>query len=279
MKSAILVRMSAIGDVIIALRAVRILKESGVEPLLITSPGMLPILRFSPFIKWAATHEKGEELKWFHKEEHGFVETLASEVGSQFSGFAQTHFVDLQVTSRSRRAYKALKQQFPSSRLPKKKVSKRSFFRFWIIFVSFLKGLFFKQSQNKRKAEIQSIHRLQEETLRKTFPEIKQTQFTTWCEIPSGDLPDVPHIELALCPGASGPLKRWPKEHFRKFKESYLKQNSQAMVGVIGGPDDTFAGDYIAYPKQENVSTYCGKLNIFSSILVLAKSKLKLLVV
>lgn len=250
------VRMSAIGDVVMTTRTIAALRERGVEPVLVTSPGCADVARCMTPLRYFVTVE-GTHIEAFEKDP-GCLQGRPLPLTSLFFPDGNTpslSVLDLQKTSRSRRARKALgtalklanrAQSKPSRPLgPTTCVAKNTLFRVGLVVWAWLRSWVIGQrplssstwKKSPREGHV-GIHATQAKAVEKHLAKLR-------CLAPLAETQTLPmgshmpsrlfHAEplaqgqplqangqsltpgryICFVPGASGFVKQWPKEHFR----------------------------------------------------------------
>jgi heptosyltransferase II len=300
-------RMSAIGDVVITARALHKLKSAGCEPILVTAPALADVPRCFPSLRFFILVE-GKEIKFFEKSEEF---PLGRELPwDEWPSFSSWHLLDLQRTKRSQRAHSQLKHLMQSRKKGEHfashtKVSKQTIRRMWLIFLARLCAFFFGQTQRSkgplyylhRKSILKTIHVLQGEAVEKVLKKAVRKQLHTPSH-PSGTISshqseflrfpealasqqNLPsplchfalHETVLLVPGASGFVKQWPKESFRKLAQQLQWQGVKHVV-ILGGPLEKHTGRYVAHGLPESfLFDATGQLSLAQSFFLISKAR------
>ena len=142
-------RLSSLGDILIATRAVKLLQLNGYYPVFVTSKTgkELPVSLFQSqaFICLGKDKESQFYFNQTLVTENEFIKNI-----NQISVEKKPLFLDLQKTSRSKNAKKQVQKLFFIEN--SYSVSKRTFYRFFLILMAFF---CFSQKRKKKKFEIQ----------------------------------------------------------------------------------------------------------------------------
>ncbi len=228
--SAVLVRMSAIGDVLLAFRAAHTLAAHGAEVTLVTSPQTAELGAFGPFaqvISWCP-----QEGARTYRVKDGALVPGKAEVRSWGTGVLPV--LDLQCTQRSRRALSELHPRFfPSGRVFA--VPKQSAYRRLLVLRS---RLSWHQRPRPHTAPKHSVAQLQRDLVVRVLrslgvvPDPEPLGQIRLCE------PQGPTRTLALFPGASSPLKAAPP---KLLAEVARKVSRHGQILLCGGPGERSA--------------------------------------
>jgi lipopolysaccharide heptosyltransferase II len=77
---------------------------------------------------------------------------------------------------------------------------------------------------------------------------------------------------LAVAPSAAWALKRWPADHFRELLARLLAEKPGLAVVVLGGPADVFCGDLVRGLPNDRVVNAQGRLSLEESFAAIALS-------
>ncbi|MCA2962056.1 MAG: glycosyltransferase family 9 protein [Silvanigrellales bacterium] len=301
------VRMSAIGDVVMTTRAIANLRAQGLEPVLVTSPGLADVARCMVPLRYFVTID-GPRLEVFEKLVHSprghaiSLRTLLQPEGVRLPLSA----LDLQRTSRSRRARSTLKKaclQTGSSFTVTTLVAKNTLLRAWLVLWAFVRSLFLKQQhrplslpKNVPNFMRANVHSAQEKAVQSHLSKLKwqpSARLTPTLPLPQDTRlfhaePLAEGTPLTACgsplvgkryvcfvPGASGPVKQWPKENFRALANLLLKETSPGgidCVVVLGGGNERALGHYLASApenRSRDVRDATGTLSLWETFRIL----------
>ncbi len=287
------IRMSAIGDVVMTARALSALNANGLEPVLVTSPGLADIARcLTPATAFLTI--EGDTVRAYRKEESapgGREVDLAELLAGRLDA---SSVLDLHVTSRSRRARGALVQALTAAgaRAPSSftKVSKRTVFRVLLVFWAWLRAIFLRQKTLPRERDfrpVHDVHDLQAAAVERHLGRLGRAPsalpspllsplLATGHLFSGGPLlaagkPLVAGAYVCLVPGASGFVKQWPKENFRALMASLFARGIDTIV-VVGGKADRHLGTYLTLSPEftgRDVRDVTGTLDLASTFRLL----------
>ncbi|APJ02821.1 glycosyltransferase family 9 protein [Silvanigrella aquatica] len=266
-------RLSAIGDVIIASHTIAKLVKNEYFPVLITSPltkdVALKIVGLNLFICYQKNTTPEFYIHGIKTDEKTFLNTLNNTVTKQ-----KNIFIDLQKTARSKRSFKFLTKNLKIKFEKNYCVSKRSLYRFFLVFLSWLT---FKQIKINKKNNVFRIHDIQENIIRKItkkdnkiFLSLNTNETQTLHKENSYYFENQKYI--CLFPGASGFIKSWPKEKFREIIKNIL-QETQLNIVICGSSNEKFIGEYLDFPANKRVLNLIDKTSLNETINVIANSK------
>lgn len=258
-----LLRMSAIGDVIIAARNVVLLRQNGYFPVFVTTLSMRDVPLHTVGLDAVVCIENDLSLHFWYEKKKVTENVFAEQLRSLKIDLTPV-VLDLQKTSRSQKAFKALRaSSFGSGLRQREYVSKRTWARFSLVLKSF-----FSFRQKKQPAFIMSsvttIHKLQENLLRRLFAQDQKTDPNFTLTKPflerSGESasflqerglkPGTKYV--CVFPGSSGFIKSWPKENFRALIGLILNTTSFSIL-ILGSKQEEYLGEYLNYPKHERL--------------------------
>ncbi len=279
------IRLSAIGDTLIVTRAMHRLESLGFEPILITSPECSDIAKLNIFSKYVCIFnpKKNTDFKnqlefWQRDSQNAFVQLPTENFNLKLNSI---DVLDMQCTSRSRKCIEELASTFSNSKISTFKVEKRSFFRFFLLFKAYFLTLFTGQLKGKQFQfiNITRIHDLQKETIDayiKSSNKIIHLESTE--KFSQILLKSTPQIEMgskiskpfvALFPGASGPLKAWPKEQFRELINLILI-NTNFDVVICGGKGEISVAEYLHFPNNNRIINTTAKTTLKETLFTIA---------
>ena len=266
-------RLSAIGDVIMTSRALQLLFANGYFPILVTSESTKEIAQFVPQLTSVITIEKNQPPKYFNKS----LQTLESNVFAQHLASVKAEkapiFLDLQKTSRSKRARKILSKSYYFEKTYT--VPKRTLWRIFLIFLSYL---FFSQRKKSKKLDVQKIENIKnihEDIIIKIVKQDGKLFNSTYSH---EFLPLVQTVKLNtppyLCifPGASSFIKMWPKENYQSLIKLILEKTNLNIV-LLGGQEEVWLGEFFDFPKNTRVQNAICQTNLTETLNYIAHSK------
>ena len=283
-----LIRMSAVGDVLIAISLLRDLHSEGLRVVFVTQPQFLALLQMFPFIQEVGTInlERGTQNPWeYWKRDAQGQWKVASFRKEELS---QEYVVDLQSTSRSRRALAILKGIIHPVKVTK--VPKRSLQRIWEV----SKGSLWPKYKAKLVTPLcvnqNSVYTLQRQSFFHQVPSWRSQLFLRrepldWGSVTEMELPPR-YISVFL--GASGKLKIFPHEFWVRLIEVLEeKQNVPApstpvdikpkAIVLLGGKDSGELADRISQSlakadRSLPLFNATGKLSLSESMKALGNS-------
>jgi heptosyltransferase-2 len=90
----------------------------------------------------------------------------------------------------------------------------------------------------------------------------------------TANIPGLPNKPfLCLAPGAHWATKRWPAESYRELADLIIKQSKQSIV-LVGGEADAGACRKVAAASEGRIANLCGRLDLGQLAAVLARSVL-----
>lgn len=269
---AFVVRMSAIGDVIIASHAIAKLQKNGYFTILVSSAFAkdmhTKIKGLDAFICYENKKISSFFIQGKDYSADGFKNYLKN-----ISTLKNPIIFDFQITGRSKKAIRHLKKEFcyPFQTFD---VIKRTFYRYFLVFLSFFS---FSQNRKKFSSHIISVRDLQNALINKIIKndcnvildlEKKEEQTLTY-QLPKISLPN---DYICLFPGASNFIKMWPKEHFKELVHKIL-ENTNCSVVICGAKPEIFISDYIDYPKNQRVLNLTDKTSLDETLNIIAQAK------
>lgn len=258
------IRMSAIGDVILAARSVVLLAHQGYYPVLVTSAEMEGLARkiegLPAFICLDVPSSKNP-AQFFLNQNKATLEQFTKHIQSLF---VQKNAVvlDLQKTARSKRALSFIQQETNPKIERVFSVRKRTLYRFFLVSLS---RFSFSQKKNVPLdvSKIIKIQRLQEDLIKKMMK--RDGKDFSFLEKEKSFLKkkDVIVAQKYVClfPGASGFIKMWPKEHFRTLIYLILEQ-TDFHIKVCGSDKEKYLGEYLCFPQSSRLHNLVGTTDL-----------------
>lgn len=271
------VRMSAIGDCVIASRAVADLLWSGCRAVFVTSEALADVAASIRGIEFFVTLSDSGVLKCYRRKDVGgkrenFEETSLTAAFDKRPAF---DVLDLHRTRRSARAIRSLRSSLQCRPQTKLNVAKRTLFRFFILFCS---RLWFRQKTRDRKFDLQSVERISDlqRVVVSRYLSIRGLALQKQVEPALVPLPlnvDAPGPQqyIVVAPGASANLKAWPKEFHRKFIQSTLEQTQFAIV-LIGGANETYVAEFLSFDDCSRVLNRVGQATLAETFALIANA-------
>jgi len=235
-------RLSAIGDIVIASRSVKYFVANNYIPVfvsMVSFKSILPkILNLRYFICFDENYNPYYYIDNLCVDKDKFLQVLES-----YTNIEQTTvFCDLQNRKRSHRARRILRKQlFNNQHVTTYKVRNHTLDRFFLIMCSF-----FSFNQKERNLLRKPIFRVHDRNLalintifRNDNLQLYNTHSKAQFLSSSSCQPDIKYV--CLFPGASGKLKEWPLQHFKKLVNLILK-NTDYDVYICGGQEDESLG-------------------------------------
>lgn len=278
------VRLSAIGDTLIAGRVLSQLRGAGLEPVLVTSDTNVDIVESFSSLIYSVFVSAGKNIVLMKRQTQTKLlpEPWENLLKTMHLNGLNFPILDLQNTMRSRRAIRSLQIKLPPPKNQVFKVPKFGFFRLGLILKSYAH---FSQEPRKSKlhmSQIKSIHSIQkdwvEKILIKYFPHpIKNTQD------PLIDFKAAPlkKLELdffankkyvAVFPGTSGPLKTWPPENFRECL-SYILEKTSLEIVVCGGLSESEIGNTFLELNPQRVFNMAGVASLSQTFSLISNAQ------
>jgi ADP-heptose:LPS heptosyltransferase len=268
------IRLSAIGDVIIASHAILKLIQNNYYPILVTSSLTKEIAERILNLNDYICLENKKNLTYFINKK----ETNKAEFEKHLKKI-NTHknniLLDLQKTLRSKKALKLINKKLNLKIEQKYSVSKRTFYRTFLIMIRYL---YFKQKKIKTKITIKRIHDLQEETIVRIIKDDKKIYFKTENKsiltlIKKDSLLSKKINYICFFPGASGFIKTWPKEKFRELADILLQKTNLNIVICGLSENEEFIGNYISYLKQDRIINLVNKTSLSQTLDIISQAK------
>jgi ADP-heptose:LPS heptosyltransferase len=301
-KAVLCVRMSAIGDLVMLGRSLSEIKRAGVEPLLLTHPGLIDLAKRFTAVTRIVTFD-GNTVQCFARANHsstGDGETqewsLSTEakVTGEENALIKTWLcslaaiIDFQVTHRSRRALSALRALgLPSCPLIRAK--KDRLHRLRLLLSARFRGQNISGSKltiNKATElatelgtesphrVFQSYNRATRELLGRICADKNELQLSKdWnlLEVNKGIEGIAGHRpDCVLFTGASLPLKRWPHENAMEFIETLLAAGKK--VTLAGGKAEQQAAAQLA-AACPGTADLTGALSLGETIDLIAQAR------
>lgn len=252
----IVIRLTAFGDILIAVHLLKKLKLIGLEPIFCVHETYSEIPKAVNFLNYFATFSNPKQMSFYQKKD---------DVWSKFelANLAKDHkwpILDLQVNGRSRRAVKYLRKTCSSCENVIK-VKKRSFHRI----ISVCKTFFcFKQTVKKNPVVFTPrITELQENTLIKfnltSYDNYRQDdKFIIWnLQVEEKFISN--HISkknenIALFLAASHKLKAWPIKNFIELCYLIISKTNAKII-IFGGTNEIEVGAIIEDHLKKQLNT------------------------
>ncbi|MBM3382204.1 MAG: hypothetical protein FJY29_07170 [Betaproteobacteria bacterium] len=280
---ALLVRISAIGDTLIAARAQAQLQTRGYSPVLVTHKNNASLLNCMPLLQGAWLVSDGVPTFLWRKStgegledvgESEFISALKNQLQKSDSKLNKNNLrlplLDVQNTARSRRAIQDLEARLTRAGLniEKRKVAKLSFWRLLLVFLSFLT----RRQQAERSVpqwlqrRLKPVHRLQQELL-EGLPRLETASLNPapMPLIAPHSPAQVPAGHVVFLVGASLRLKSWPKENYRTLQKLILEQTHLSVV-LCGGAEDRAVGEYLSFPPHGRIINNIGKTTLAETL-------------
>ncbi|MFC1589027.1 glycosyltransferase family 9 protein [Pseudomonadota bacterium] len=77
---------------------------------------------------------------------------------------------------------------------------------------------------------------------------------------------------IVIGPGSKMPAKQWPQEYFELLGKKLLHEYPQLQLIILGGKEDSSVGEYLSDAWGRRSYNLAGKLSIYGSATLLAKS-------
>lgn len=285
LRPVFLVRMSAIGDTILAARVHQDVRKKGHSPFLITHANNASLLNCMPQLEGACLQSENglhfflrdESTKKISEVDKDFFLKKIRDGVSQYSETEKIILADLQATRRSRRALKLIKAVLAEEKIRTQslRVKKLTFWRLVFVILSF----FYRKQWSRRSVpnwlqrKLKSVHRLQREVVNK-IPEA--TSLSSHHQEPN--VLAAPYEELQkrrtqsgeskhvfILIGASYRLKTWPREHWRKLIEIILTRTELKIV-LCGGPGERAVAEYLEFLDNKRIENLVGKTTLSETL-------------
>lgn len=252
---AIVIRLTAIGDTIIASRAVKTLLDHHCQVVFVTHQSQADVAKSIPKLKYFCLIDEKNTLTLYSRSAQN------NWVIADWAVLSENKFqiIDLQNTSRSRRAAKAL-QNTLHQKLKVSRVKKRTIFRLFLIFYSLL--FWFQAKKKKTSKTIVRVHDLQLHVV-KDFLRRAHITFRaageSYLDAGQSGTAKKPFVLIFL--GASYRLKVWPKEYVRKFIQRVLK-TTQYDVVLCGGNAELKTAEFLEFDDGNRIKNLVGKTRL-----------------
>jgi ADP-heptose:LPS heptosyltransferase len=281
-KTVFVVRLSAIGDALIAARSLLRLAAEGFDPVFCTSRACADVALTIPNLHRAIIVEKDRSLSFVAIRENAGQREFCSE--SYETLFPATEslwpqaLLDLQGTRRSARFIKELRQKISPQVLHIFKVEKHALAR--ILMVVRARFSFKQQTHNTndglftpeiglRRVALHNQKVVEKFLMSQGRPTPQPGIPLARIQTPRIDLTPYSAEYVVFCPGASLPLKAWGSANYKRCAEKILA-NSNAHIVVLGGPDEAETGAEIQTLSAERVHNLAGKTSLLTSLATLA---------
>lgn len=281
---AIVVRMSAIGDTLIAARTHTHLIEKGYAPFILTHKSNASLLNCMPLLRGACLLGENETSFWLRTStgealqqvDHG---QFAAALHSSEVNAPPLNILDLQATRRSARAIQEFERLFKSQSLQTRisVVQKLTLWRLVLV----LWALITLRQWHKRSPppwllrKLKPVPALQKDLVDK-LP-LQNARVTLPGRVHALTAPEPGHLtpsrdHIVFFVGASFRLKSWPREHFRTLLNLVLSHTNHPII-LCGGRDDASVGDFLAFPSQPRVMNCIGKTTLAETLGIIRSAR------
>lgn len=266
-------RLTAIGDVIIASHAISKLIKNGYFPIFITSHSTKDIALKIKGLNAFICYEKDKEPLYYLSNAK-VDKNIFTKFINTINTSKKNIFIDLQKTSRSKKSFYFIinKMKFPIEK--KYSVSKRTFYRIFLVILSWFS---FKQEKRLKKSNIMRIHDIQELLIKKIilndnkeFIPLKKMESVTLDKENTNFFKDNNYV--CLFPGASGFIKSWPKEKFKEIIHQIL-QNTDLSIAILGSKKDEYLGEFLRFPSHPRLLNFVNQTSLQETIDLIANSR------
>lgn len=281
----LIVRISAIGDTLIAARTQAQLHTRGYAPILVTHKNNASLLSCMPLLQGAClVSDSGLSYLWRKETSKALEQTDESEfIATLKSVFEKNHehengngrsvaVFDLQNTGRSARAMREIENRFTKAgfTFTKRTVAKLSLWRLFLVFLSYLsfKQWPGRQIPNWLQRRLKPVARLQAELLNTLPPRATgnaQEKSPSALNAGSRQPSEFKHGHVVFLVGASLRLKSWPKENYRALQKLILER-TQLSVVLCGGSEDARVGEFLAFPSNARVINKIGQTTLAETL-------------
>lgn len=291
----LIVRMSAIGDTILAARTHAIARDKGYSPYLLTHSSNASLMHCMPQLAGACLSSDSGLAFMLRSAESGDLlpvdeKTFSSVVGrdlvlrrnsTERQPITILNVVDLQATRRSRRAIARFEQMMTGEGISLKThtVRKLTFWRILLVVWSF----FARRQIHGRvppawlQNRLEPVHELQRKAMSKlpevdSRPESASNQPVLTVPVAAGNSKKTtrPHVVFLL--GSSYRLKSWPREYFRELIGQILNRTDLQIV-LCGGKDDRPAGEFLEFADRERILNLTGETSLAETLAWIAGAK------
>lgn len=282
LRPVVVVRMSAIGDTLLAARTHSPLLQRGYGPILLSHQNNASLLNCMPLLRGACLMSDTDESFWLRELSSEKIRQVSK---SEFERALHHHtpvdvqqtsstlnILDLQNTHRSKRAIERFERLFAATgpKLQIKKVAKLSFWRIVLVLWSFFS---FRQRRDRTpprwlKHKLVPVHTLQHHLVDTLAPQIAPAAFASGLSALSAaqkQQTEVAERYILFFVGASYRLKSWPRESFRTLLNLILAHTTCRIV-LCGGSNDAAIGEYLTFPAHERISNCIGTTSLAETL-------------
>ena len=277
MKTAFVIRLSSIGDILITGESLEALALQNTTPILITQKSFKDVAHSFSVLKHCIFYDHLTTSFTYQVKTNG---TWNEASLLELPVSKESLVYDLQATKRSSRAFQALKINFPF--LKKVSVKKRTLFRFFLI----LRGYWFGQKKylplkTEETVYQRNLNLLQNQTKKKIdFPNLPKLFLSCQKDVNeilknNGIQPSFATFEskmIVIFPGASHFLKTWPKENFLILKNQLLSKLPHHHIIFCGSQNESSIGEYVDFPKHPRVHNLIGVLKLEDTLSLISAS-------
>ncbi len=281
-----IVRMSAIGDTILAARTHLLAREKGYSPFLVTQTSNASLVDCMPQLSGACLvsdsgfkflARKTNSNALADVDEKTFFDHFHAHAKSVSSEEAHLPVLDLQATRRSQRAIVELEKRLLKKNLHFQKytVKNLTLWRIVLVVWSFLaRSQWFGRTPPQWLIQrLKPVHVPQKEVFEDVPNKLIQS-----AEQPASKVLSPPdhlssaqnmrhendqHIVLML--GSSFKLKSWPQEYFRTLIELILARSTLKVV-LCGGKDDQKVAAYLEFLHTERIINLTGRTSLAETL-------------
>lgn len=265
-------RLSAIGDVIIASHTISKLILNGYFPVFITSHTTKDIALSINGLEAFICYQKDLNDTYYIKGTEVKKDVFIQEI-NKIKSLKKNIYIDLQKTSRSKRAYKFLTKNLNIKIEDKFTIPKMTFYRLILIIFAFFT---LKQKIRENKPKLNRIQNIQESLIKKIILADKndyKNRDNNYITLKN----DQPYFNdssdyICIFPGASGFIKTWPKEKFRELIEKIIKQSNYKII-ICGLINEIYLGEYLDFPKNSRILNLVNKTTLTETLNIISHSK------
>lgn len=280
MNRVFVVRLSAIGDTVMATRAVASLVNAGCDPIFVVGEMCLDVAASVVGLNGIVCIQKDGACRYLKRVKNGEGRDSFEIANLEDLQNAKLDFIDLHVTARSKRTISNLKKVLQPKNSKIWTVAKRTFFRIVLVWLA---RFAFRQKVRNQSLDPQAVKKIYEHHqelisfyLEKSGnPKTNIFQVSNFLAISEREIEkyELKREDFVLiAPGASAVLKAWPKENLRRFIQIVLERTAHKIV-LCGGKDEEAVGQFLSFDSKDRILNLVGQTSLAEMLSLTKQAK------